>query len=219
MDELLSSADHTLIEAAVAEAESRTSGEIVPYIVGRSAPYREIVWKAAVQFGIVATLIIFGMSMFYEGWSLSWLFSAPGSATLIVSSALIGAAMARWIPGLERHFVSENARADAVRQRGLQAFVEEEIFSTRDRTGILIYVSMLERRVEVFGDSGINEKVQPEDWAHVVEDVLLGMKSAGLGAGLATAIKRCGDLLVENGFDVRSDDENELGDGVRIRES
>ncbi|TDI69443.1 MAG: hypothetical protein E2O84_02610 [Bacteroidetes bacterium] len=219
MDDLLSKEEHRIIEEAVAEAESRTSGEIVPYIVGRSSRYRESGWKAAVQFGFIASAIIFGMSIFYEGWSFAWLFSFTGSSTLILSSALIGYTLARWVPAIEKHFISGSAMSEAVRLRALQAFVEEEIFSTRDRTGILLYISLLEHRVEVFGDSGINERVQPEDWAHVIEDVLFGIKSDSLGAGLAKAIKRCGDLLVENGFDVRSDDENELRDGVRLHDS
>jgi putative membrane protein len=219
MKDLLTPEEHRLIEGAVSEAESRTSGEIVPYIVGRSSSYRETMWKAAVQFGFIASIIIFLMSMFYEGWSLTWLFTFTGSATLIIASSVIGAMLVSWVPAIEKLFLSENSKNEAVQQRAMQAFVEEEVFLTRDRTGILLYISLLERRVEVFGDSGINEKVQPEDWAHVVEDVLLGIKSKSLGAGLADAIKRCGDLLVSNGFVVKSDDENELSDRVRLRKT
>ena len=128
MDDLLSSEEHKLIEDAVSEAEGRTSGEIVPYIVGRSSIYRETGWKAAVQFGFVASAIIFGMSMFYEGWSFSWLFSFTGSATLIVASAAIGAALTNWIPWFEKHFVSEKCYVSGKSIKGrLRAFVEEEI--------------------------------------------------------------------------------------------
>ena len=106
--------------------------------------------------------------------------------------------------------------AMAVRDRSVRAFVEEEVFNTRERTGILIFISLLERRVEVVGDSGINALVNPEDWAHVVEDILRGVRSGTMTDGIVKAIDRCGQLLEERGVEIRDDDENELGDSVRF---
>ena len=217
MKDLIPQDERDRIEQAVAQVELRTSGEIVPYIVGRSDRYRETGWKASVIFGATSVLLIYIMYLFYHGWSYAWLFTLGGSTSLILASSALGWVLATFIPGFERLLVSDRARSAAVHRRAMQAFVEEEVFATRDRTGILLYVSLFEHRVEVFGDSGINARVQPEDWAHVVEDVLLGIKSGSLGQGMAAAIDRCGDLLVENGFDVRPDDTDELDNSLRLR--
>lgn len=218
MKELLTKADQALIEDAVALAEKKTAGEIVPYLVKKAGRYRETTWKAASLFGIVASVLIFVLSMFYEGWSLGWLFTFTGGATIMLGSGLIGGLMARYLPALERLLVTDHSMTEAVRNRAALAFVEEEVFATRDRTGILIFISLFERRVEVVGDTEINARVEPEDWAHVVEDILLGIKSGSLASGLASAIERCGNLLVDRDLIVRDDDTNELSDSVRMRD-
>jgi len=219
VDKIFTSKDKESVEAAVAAAEKKTAGEIVPYIIKRSSRYRETTWKGAVHFSLVAVAMIFGMSMFYAGWSFGWLFTFTGGATVILASGVIGAALVRYVPKLERLLISEEAISEAVRNRAARAFLEEEVFSTRDRTGILIFVSLFEHRVEVVGDAEINARVEPDDWAYVVEDILLGIKSGRLSNGLASAIERCGNLLSDRDLDIREDDENELSDGVRLRDS
>ncbi|PSQ68554.1 MAG: hypothetical protein BRD26_08095, partial [Bacteroidetes bacterium QH_1_64_81] len=94
-------------------------------------------------------------------------------------------------------------------------FVEEEVFDTRDRTGILLFVSLREHRIEVVGDTGINQQVEADDWAEVVTRIRRGIQNDNLTEGLVEAIERCGRLLEEKGVDIRPDDENELTDTVR----
>ena len=64
------------------------------------------------------------------------------------------------IPTLRRFLVSPDEMDHQVRRRALQAFVEHEVFATRERTGVLLILSLFERRVVVLGDAGINAKVQ-----------------------------------------------------------
>jgi putative membrane protein len=97
----------------------------------------------------------------------------------------------------------------------MQAFVEEEVFDTRDRTGILLFVSLREHRIEVLGDAGINQQVDPDDWVEVVARIQRGIQNDNLTEGLVEAIEMCGQLLERKGVDLRADDENELTDTVR----
>ena len=97
-------------------------------------------------------------------------------------------------------------------------FVEEEVFDTRDRTGILLFVSLFEHRIEVVGDSGINDKVEPAEWVEVVDLVRAGIRRQSLADGLVQAVERCGDLLHRRGVEVRPDDTDELADDVRVRD-
>jgi len=216
-DLLLSESDQKRVEAAVAAAENRTSGEIVPYVVARSGVYPEATWKGAGMFGAVACLIIFAMGYVYDGWAFGWLFSADGALSVVLFSAFIGGLLARFVPTIERHLTTESSRSASVVRRSAQAFLEEEVFSTRERTGILLFVSLFEHRVEVVGDTHINESVEPEDWAHVVADVLHGIKAGSLADGLVKAIDRCGDLLEQKAVTIRDDDTDELSNRVRLR--
>jgi putative membrane protein len=100
----------------------------------------------------------------------------------------------------------------------MKAFVEEEVFATRDRTGILLFISLLEHRIEVLGDTGINEKVDTDEWVDVVLHIREGIRQGKLAEGLVEAIGMCGKLLERGGVTLREDDINELPDKVRLRE-
>ena len=63
------------------------------------------------------------------------------------------------------------------RQRAERCFLDEEVFATRDRTGILIFVAVFERQVVVMGDAGINRAVPDGAWDHVVDDVIAGIRA------------------------------------------
>jgi putative membrane protein len=103
-----------------------------------------------------------------------------------------------------------------VSQRAAEAFIAEEVFQTRDRTGILLFFSLLEHRVLVVGDSGINAKVEKQDWDDVVTTVIEGMKAGTPAEGLIKAIGMCGELLQRQGVRRRADDSDELSDGLRM---
>ena len=81
--------------------------------------------------------------------------------------------------------------------------------NTRDKTGILIFISVFERKVWVLADEGINEKVDRDTWQEIVDIVTLGIKEKRQGSALCNAIKRCGELL-ENNFPIKPDDTDEL---------
>jgi putative membrane protein len=103
-----------------------------------------------------------------------------------------------------------------VHHRAMRAFVEEEVFKTVDRTGILLFVSMLEHRIEVIGDEGINRKVTVEDWAGVVAEIRKGILEGRLADGIVRAIDLCGGLLDRKGVDIQPGDTNELSDDIRF---
>ncbi len=107
----------------------------------------------------------------------------------------------------------EQQRVD---ERAALAFLSEEVFRTRERTGILILVSLLAHRVAVLGDAGINARVEKKEWDDVVKLVVDGMKRGTPADGLVNAIARCGSILEQHGVEIRSDDTNELGDGLRM---
>lgn len=218
MHTLFSDEDQERIRAAVADAEGRTSGEIVPVVVPQSASYPEAYWRGAVLSAAMVLALAFVVMQGYEGWGLAWLHSAWGIVLVIGAAGLLGAALVRMLPALRRKLAGAGTLDVAVHRRALQAFVEEEVFNTRERTGILILLSLFEHRIEVVGDAGINARVEAEDWVEVVEVIRTGIKQGAITQGLVEAITMCGHLLERSGVTLRDDDANELPDGLRIEQ-
>ena len=213
MKPIMTEADLDRVKESVATAEKRTSGEIVPYIVPQSARHEVAVWRGAGVFALVAYMIVLG-TRWFSGWGGSQLTEGLIPVLLIAIAGGVGAVLVHWIPAVKRHFAGQARLALATHQRAMQAFVEKEVFSTRERTGILLFVSLLEHRIEVIGDTGINDKVSPEDWVEIVAAIQRHMKAGRLTEGLVEGIQQCGHLLEKAGVAIRSDDTNELADDV-----
>ncbi len=209
-----SQADLDRITAAVRSAEAATSGEIVPYVVLQSDAYFEAAWRAAAVTGGVILLLGILVFLFVDVWLPLTLFEFMAAALF---AALGVFALVHAVPSLKRRLVGRRLMDHRVRMRAEEAFLSEEVFKTRERTGILIFVSLLEHRVVVLGDSGINAKVTPEHWNGIVAMVAEGMKTGKPADGLVRAIGRCGEILAEHGVRRRPDDTDELSDNLRMR--
>ncbi|WP_103028769.1 TPM domain-containing protein [Salinibacter altiplanensis] len=215
MDTMIDRLDQDRIRDAVGRAEERTAGEIVPVVVPRSDDYEVAVWRgigAAMLFVLTGVLLTL---QFYDGWGLGWLFAPWGVALSVLVAGTTGGLLARYVYPLQRVLAGSDRLDETVHRRALQAFIEEEVFDTRDRTGILVFVSLREHRIEVLGDTGINQQVEPGDWAEVVARIQRGIQNDNLTNGLVEAVEMCGDLLERRGVDIRPEDENELTDSVR----
>tara|TARA_R110002072_G_scaffold242750_1_gene401783 strand:- start:191 stop:589 length:399 start_codon:yes stop_codon:yes gene_type:complete len=127
-----------------------------------------------------------------------------------------GLVISYFFPAVRLAFVPLNVMDHRVITRARDIFLQEEIFNTLERTGILIYISEMEKRVQVLGDQGISSVIEQSDWDNVLELVTHGIKKGNPADGLVLAIHECKKLLLENGFIVRSDDTNELSDKMII---
>lgn len=212
---LFNDSDRARLEEAVRAAESRTSGEIVPVIVARSGAYPSAVWKAAMLGVIPGLLVHEWLVLDPSDWGMS-MWAVQIMPLTMIAGALLFAAAANYIPALQRVLIPSSRLIESVHGRAQQAFLENEVFKTRERTGILLLVSLFEHRVEVLGDAGINAKVDPDEWADVVSDIIGGIKAGDPTSGLVSAIERCGDLLEKAGVERRDDDQDELPNAPQI---
>ena len=198
-EKFLTEAEQERVHQAVIAAESKTSGEIVPMVVTSSARYTEIE-----LFGVVTGLFV--------GMLLSWVWQDPwGSYRLNlepVIGATIGFLIAR-IPAVKRRLASRSRVEEAVNDRCMAAFTEHGLHYTQDHTVILILVSLLEHRVEVLADRGINEKVLPGTWNEIVEILTAGLKSPPAGDAFCKAVERSGEILAAH-FARQAHDRDEL---------
>lgn len=207
--------DEERILEAVQRAEERTSGEIVPVVVPQSGEYEVATWRGAATTSLITLTSILLFLEMYDGWGLGALHTPWGVAIATLGAGIVGAFLATFVPPFQRVFAGSRRLDETVYQRALQFFVEEEVFATRDRTGILIYVSLRERRIEVLGDIGINEMVRSDDWEAVVRRVQEGIRNDQVTDGLVEGIDMCGRLLERRGVNVRPDANNQLSNTVR----
>lgn len=211
------SIDHDKIESAVREAELNTSGEIVACLTERSDDYGLGVVRAIVMFVLLGVLIQLLIPL-YPGWNLGWAYTNWGALSILLGFGLAGGLLAYLSPPFLRLCAGKRLMARMVHLQAMRAFVEEEVFLTKARTGILLFVSVFERRIEVIGDEGINKQVDASEWEGVVERIRAGILAEDFSAGLVDAIGQCGKLLQEKGVSIRSDDVDELSNRLRIRD-
>lgn len=203
------------VKQAVKDLETVSCGEIVPYFVNSSDDYAEASWYTAASLsGFVSVLI----AVLSYTWKLPFQMTPLEVSLAIFSALVIGFLIPILFPQTRRLIISKDRQSNRVNQRALAAFLDEKVFETEERVGILIFVSRLEHQVLVIGDEGISKKVGHDDWQHVVDEVVSGVKVKAIGDGLVKAIGLCKDLLLKNGFVRKSTDTNELDDGLRIED-
>jgi putative membrane protein len=210
---LFSEADLTRIQAAVVEAEGKTSGEIVPFVVERSDDYEVAEWRGG---ALAGTAVAIGFAALHQLTDIWLPINFAGLVAISIVAFVAGMLAARFIPSLRRLLAGRGLMTHHVGRRAAEAFIAEEVFQTRDRTGILLFVSLLERTVMVVGDAGINARVQKSDWDGIVATIVNGLKRGTPAEGMITAIGACGTLLARQGVARRSDDTDELSDGLRM---
>ncbi|WP_419786061.1 TPM domain-containing protein [Pseudodesulfovibrio sp.] len=184
----------------VQDVESRTSGEIVPVIASTSYDYPRAAHLAGLIIGIVGAL---GLSLLL-GRDDMWVFLALFLPFYILISRLF-----MMYPRLRRPFITKAEMRDEVEEAAITSFHANGLHRTRDMTGIIIYVSVYERMVQVLADKGINDKVNPEVWQEVVEMVTAGIQSGSPGRALCKGVERCGELITRH-FPIKPDDTDEL---------
>ncbi|MBS1539093.1 MAG: hypothetical protein JSS73_00445 [Bacteroidetes bacterium] len=207
------------IKEAVRQAESKISGEIVPVFVEKSGVYSVANYRAALVAGSLAYLVIVLFDRYLHGASklLGIYDRDPLLVFLLIAIAcLLGSTAAHYIPSLQKFFISQHHFDRMTRQRAETAFLQEEVFNTRHRTGIMIFISFFEKEVMVIADRGISKVVEQKEWDNMVQGIILNIRMGNVVRGMEAAILRCGEILLEKGFLKTADDVNELKDDLRM---
>jgi uncharacterized membrane protein len=87
---------------------------------------------------------------------------------------------------------------------------------TKDRNGVLVYVAVNDRKLAIYADQGIYEKVGIEFWYSQVQEMTGHFKSMNYVIGISTVVKEIGQALHENFPYDRVNDSNELSDDIMI---
>lgn len=205
----VSDADRQRITGCVQEVEKNTSGEIVPFVKSASYHYPAAALRAALAVSALVAAAATAAEGFFMPWGALGLFDLWIFPSVFAACFLAVFALTSLAPVLKRPFISRAEMTDEVEEAALTAFYRHRLAETRDRTGILLYVSVFERQVVVLADKGINEKVDQETWQQVVDIVLRGIREGRPADALGEAITRCGELVAAQ-FPLRAGDRDEL---------
>jgi putative membrane protein len=216
----LSEAEHAAVSAAVTAAEVDTSGEIVTVVTDRSDGYSDValVWSAVIAFTAIAVLTIF--PDFYLGlvdrllgkWNAEW---TPrgifGLALLVGILKFAGMWLIQLWQPLKFFLIPGPIKSQRANARAVAIFKVGAERRTTGRTGILIYLSMRERRAEIVADEAITSKVSPDVWGEAMAAMLAELKRGGCGAGVVAAVEKVGKVHAEH-IPREAGDVNELPD-------
>lgn len=215
-ENFFSEQDKQQIAQAVMEAEKRTSGEIVPYVVGRSDGYPEAWLRAGSLLAFFVLFLIALMDMGTDWWLP---FGHTETGMIVIVAFAVGGLLTTFVPAVKRLVLPAATMQQRIEDRAELAFLEEEVFNTRERTGILVFISLLEHRVQILGDTGINKLVKQEEWDSIVQGIIAAIRGGVPAEGMLEAVKQCGALLERSGVEIRPDDTNELDNRVRISDT
>jgi putative membrane protein len=192
------------IQATIAEIERTTSGEIVVATVAASDTYEDVALRYAVALMIASA-------------ALAHLALPELSFALLLSlQAVIGVAVAlafRFGP-VVRGLTPKRRLAESVERKAREAFLEHELFATRERTGVLILISELEHRVAILGDTGIDHLVHHDGWQAHVAHIIAAIRSGRAADGICEVIRAIGEALAKH-LPAAHDNANEISDQVR----
>lgn len=203
---ILTEEEQQKITETVQKMEKKTSGEIVPMVVSASGDYP----LASVVCGAFFSL---PFSLLFTHWVGERLWLGPQNMYLflVIFLFLFTAIFfcATRMSSLKSFFLSTKQVEKAVQESALAAFYSEKLYKTAQENGILIYVSLYERKVWILADHGINEKIEQTVWDSIVVELALGIKEGNCCEAICSAVEGVGNILKEH-FPYQKDDEDEL---------
>lgn len=215
----LSEADHRAVSAAVSAGEAGTDGEIVAVVARQSDPYHDV----ALHWAVLAMLLVLALLAAFPRWAERlwalvdpWATRTPAGGLFAVALVLVAATfllvrvLLAYMP-LRLALTPGSTEARRVRRRAVDLFRASTERRTRAKTGVLLYLSLAERRAEIVADAAIHDRVAPELWGEVMAVLIERTRAGEPGQGIAAAVERVGAVLAEH-LPRSEGDVNELPD-------
>ncbi len=199
------------IREAVTLAESHTTGEIVPMIVRRSSPLTHMM--GMLFFIFVACLEV----AFFVYSSQVVVDRAFEIQFVLVLVSLIGAGLLSRVESVQRILTPKSDRIHNSLVRAELEFHRSKIRETNAHTGVLLFVSVMERQAVVLADEKIVKKLGDHSWDGVLETLLQGLKAQDFAVGFSKAIEQIGQILKDS-FPANQHSQNDLPNDLQIKD-
>ena len=216
----LTDADRQKVAAAIAAAEANSSGEIVAVATPISDAYHDVAlhWALVPLFAVLAwaawrpTALAWWYDFLFGGWSPDP--TQSQLLTLLMFFAALKFTVAllilKWMP-LRLLLTPAATKHRRVRRRAIAIFQAAAAGRTGGKTGILIYLSLAERRAEIIAEEAILKVTDDHTWGEAMTALITDVREGRVGDGIAAAVERVGVVLSEH-FPRSAADSNEIPD-------
>ncbi len=216
----LTEGDREKISAAISAAESKSNGEIVAVATPISDPYHDVAlhWALVPLFAVLAwaawrpTALAWWYDFLFGGWQPDPTMSQLLTLLMVFAALKFTVALLilKWMP-LRLLLTPAATKHRRVRRRAVTVFRAAAEKRTAGRTGILIYLSMAERRAEIVADEAILQVTDDHTWGEAMTALIANVREGRPADGIVAAIERVGGVLAEH-FPRTAEDVNEIPD-------
>ncbi|GAC1396714.1 MAG: hypothetical protein NVSMB56_11660 [Pyrinomonadaceae bacterium] len=178
-------ADYDAITDAVERAEAKSAAEIIVVVRKQSGSYRDVCYLCGAGLAFAGLLfVLYSPYDIYEFW-------IPFDLIVLFALGACGCALTP----LRRWLTSEKRRERQIGIACAAAFIAEKVGTTRAHTGVLIYFSMLERRIELLPDTGVLQSVPTAEWRAFLPTLEPVARARRPTAQLVERIDALGELM------------------------
>jgi len=194
----LTPTDIQSIEARVAALEKDLGVEVVTMVVAKSDTYPETVWKAFALGASLSALLVTAGDILRPDWitTATVLFSVLA----ILGVGVVCAIADIYVPAVTRLFIRESRKTLEATQHAKAQFLERELFATAQRTAVLMLVSVLEQRVVILADKGVNRRVTTAEWDGVISRMTPRLRAGATGDAILAGLAAIGELVAGKGI-------------------
>ena len=196
--------DRARITAAIHAAEKNTSGEFVAVDARASDHYVfvPLIWSASLA-------LLFPGACLLAGWHEPWvhLYQIQLLIFIVLTLLLLSA------PGLHLVLVPTKVKHAHASRMARAQFYEQGVQLTSHHSGVLFFVSLAERYVEIVADKGIHEKLGEAHWQGIVDAFVAQVRRGRIVDGFVDAIGACGAAMAAH-YPPDPNDASELSDGL-----
>jgi putative membrane protein len=200
----ISAQERQRVATAIHAAEAKTSGEIVCVLAQASS-------DATALPILIAALVALALP-----WAMVAFTAMPVNGILLLQVAVFFVlAVLLSLPRVRIALVPRAARRAKAHRVAMEQFMIRGVSRKKDRTGILIFVSLAERYARIVADEGIAARVPQSEWQEAVDALVVHMRCGRIGEGFVAAIERCGKVL-EQHFPPSQTTRDELPDRIYV---
>jgi putative membrane protein len=206
---IITDKERLLIKNLIKEAEKKTVGEVVPIIVHRSDEY-----PAAHFRGAIIVSFIFSLILYYSPFSI---INPIYFLWIQIPGLFLGYQLAHFSQ-IKKLLIFKNETEEEVTQRAFQSFFHYNLHVTSNHNGVLIFISLLERKIKIIADVGISSKVNQKVWDEIVYEFTEQVKKDQFVESLSKTIVAVSNVLESHFPSNGSVSKNELSNDVIIED-
>lgn len=190
--------EESRLKEIIAGIEAKAGVQVLTTVIAKADAYPEAPWKAFALAASLSALVLVVQAFLDPPWIVPLHAALFGVAVLGVGA--LAALLTTLLPSLARRFVT-HARCEAeVLQHAQALFLDREMFRTRERTGILVLVSLFERKVVILPDAGVAGRVSQPALADVVARMTAPLSRGARYQALVEGLAALESALLAAGF-------------------